>query len=118
MTNITGAHTQDILITSLYSALEAGSAGKPPIVFRSITTDASGDIPVVFITDGYVVNVGDEVVVYVQILNNPGFNGANFGIRYDERLELVSSYEGAFFANTSTEASHAVNCGYNYVWGT
>ena len=73
--------------------------------------------PAVVVSDGFATNAGDLVTVYVDLENNPGVNGANFGIRYDQRLELVDWYEGEFFSATSTEASHAVSCGYNFVWG-
>ncbi len=81
----------------------------------NLITNAEGKLPTVFVTDGYVLNVGDEVVVYVQLLNNPGFNGANFGIRYSDGLELISSEEGTIIPN-ALSADNEVYKGYNYLW--
>jgi len=73
--------------------------------------------PAVVVSNGYALVGGDLVTVYVDLENNPGVNGANFGIRYSEGLELVGWYEGTFFQDT-LGASNAVSCGYNFSWGT
>lgn len=102
-------------VTYTYTCSTCGYVGKKNDT--NIITDEERLRPIVVVSDGFALKGGEQVKVYVDLENNPGVNGANFGIRYDERLELVQSYEGEFFANTATEASHAVSCGYNYVWG-
>ena len=72
--------------------------------------------PTVIVSNGYALQPEDLVTVYVDLENNPGVLGANFGIRYDERLELVEWYEGDFFKNTIVDGSGPDNCGYNFVW--
>ena len=99
----------------IYTCVTCGYVSE--VIDDNITTDASGDIPVVFITDGYVVNVGDEVVVYVQILNNPGFNGANFGIRYTDGLELLS-FEESTIVPAQLRVNNEVYNGYNFLWAS
>ena len=86
-----------------------------PVVDSNLITDEKGDMPCLFVTDGYVKNNGDLVTVYVQILNNPGFNGANFGIRYSEGLELVSYEDGTLMRNTISEKCEVYK-GYNFLW--
>lgn len=81
----------------------------------NLITDEEGKMPTIFVTDGYVRNVGDEVTVFVQLLNNPGFNGANFGIRYSEGLELIETEEGTIIPN-ALSVSKEVYKGYNYLW--
>lgn len=103
-------------VTYTYTCYSCGYVGQKQDT--NIITNEERLRPTVVVSDGFALNGGDLVTVYVDLENNPGVNGANFGIRYDERLELVQWYEGAFFAGTTTEASHAVSCGYNYVWGT
>lgn len=82
---------------------------------NNIITDEQEELPTVFVTDGYVLNVGDEVVVYVELLNNPKFNAANFGIRYTEGLELVKVEEGSIIPQ-QLQASNPVHQGYNFAW--
>ena len=103
-------------VTYTYTCYSCGFVGQKQDT--NIITNEERLRPTVVVSDGYALKGGDLVTLYVDLENNPGVNGANFGIRYDERLELVNWYEGAFFAGTTTEASHAVSCGYNYVWGT
>ena len=102
-------------VTYTYTCYSCGYVGQKQDT--NIITNEERLRPVVVVSDGFAMKAGDLVSVYVDLENNPGVNGANFGIRYDERLELVEWYEGEFFAGTTTEASHAVSCGYNYVWG-
>jgi len=103
-------------VTYTYTCYSCGYVGQKQDT--NIITNEERLRPTVVVSDGYALKAGDLVTVYVDLENNPGVNGANFGIRYDERLELVQWYEGSFFAGTTSEASHAVSCGYNYVWGT
>ena len=86
---------------------------------KYLITDEQGEMPTVFVTDGYVLNSGDEVTVYVQLLNNPGFNGAKFGIRYSEGLELLGFEEGMLITDSrDIRASCETYHGYNFVWAT
>ena len=78
--------------------------------------DENKALPTVMVSDGYALNIGDEVVVYVQLLNNPGINGACFGIRYTEGLELVGLYDGELFDGSLLSYRAEVNNGYNFVW--
>lgn len=81
----------------------------------NIITDEYNNLPQVFVTNGYVLNVGDEVIVYVQLLNNPGFSGANFGIRYTDGLELLSYEEGTIIPQMIKVDNEVYN-GYNFLW--
>ena len=105
----------DGVVTYTYTCYSCGYVGQKNDT--NIITNDERLRPAVVVSDGFATAAGDLVTVYVDLENNPGVNGANFGIRYDQRLELVDWYEGEFFTNTSTEASHAVSCGYNFVWG-
>ncbi|MBQ3019472.1 MAG: InlB B-repeat-containing protein [Clostridia bacterium] len=82
---------------------------------NNIITDEESKLPTLLITDGYVLRVGEEVVVYVQILNNPKFDGANFGIRYTEGLELISVEESSIIPQ-QLQTSNPVYYGYNFLW--
>lgn len=86
-----------------------------PVPDYNIKTKENGEKPVVVVTNGHVLNVGDEVVVYVQIINNPGFKGATFGIRYDSGLELVSVDESTIIPQ-QLKVSNEVYNGYNFLW--
>ena len=99
----------------IYTCVTCGYVSE--VIDENITTTEGGEIPVVFITDGYVVNVGDEVVVYVQILNNPGFNGANFGIRYTDGLELIG-FEESTIVPAQLRVNNEVYNGYNFLWAS
>lgn len=98
----------------LYSCSSCGYEN--PVPDYNIKTKENGEKPVVIITDGYVLNVGDQVTVYVQIKNNPGFIGAAFGIRYDDGLELIS-YSESTLVPKLLKASNEVYNGYNFLWG-
>ena len=78
--------------------------------------EENSKLPTVMVSDGYVLEVGDEVIVYVQLLNNPGINGACFGIRYTEGLELISVYDGELFNGSLLSYRTEVANGYNFVW--
>lgn len=86
-----------------------------PVPDYNIKTKENGEKPVVVVTNGHVLNVGDEVVVYVQIINNPGFKGATFGIRYDSGLELVSADESMIVPQQLKVRNEVYN-GYNFLW--
>ena len=88
-----------------------------PVPNYNIKTKENGQKPTVVITNGYVLNVDDEVVVYVQILNNPGFNGATFGIRYDSGLKLIS-YEESSIVPQQLKTQNEVYNGYNFLWAS
>ena len=105
----------DGVVTYTYTCYSCGHVGQKNDT--NIITNDERLRPTVVVSDGFATAAGELVTVYVDLENNPGVNGANFGIRYDERLELAQWYEGEFFENTSTEASHSVSCGYNFVWG-
>ena len=81
----------------------------------NIITNEKAEKPQLIITNGYVLNVGDEVVVYVQILNNPEFIGATFGIRYDSGLELIDYEEGNTVPKTLSTCNEVYD-GYNFLW--
>ena len=86
-----------------------------PVPDYNIKTKENGEKPVVVVTNGHVLNVGDEVVVYVQIINNPGFKGATFGIRYDNGLELISADESMIVPQQLKVRNEVYN-GYNFLW--
>ena len=104
-------------LTYMYTCRECGFSRYE--TDENLITDEQGRMPTVFVTDGYVLNSGDVVTVYVQLLNNPGFNGAKFGIRYSDGLELLGFEEGALITSfrdlgACCETYH----GYNFVWAT
>ena len=45
--------------------------------------------PMIFVTDGYYLEENKTVDVYVEMLNNPGYKSAGFGIRYTGGLDLL-----------------------------
>lgn len=73
-------------------------------------------LPSIVVSNGYALNGGDEVVVYVQLLNNPGIYGANFGIRFDKGLQLVDVKDGDMLVGSLISEGNPVNYGYNFVW--
>jgi len=73
-------------------------------------------LPTVMVSNGYATQGNSEVTVYVQLLNNPGVAGANFGIRYDSRLQLKEFSDGTVLSGSLAQDSHEVNFGYNFVW--
>lgn len=75
-------------------------------------------LPTIMVNNGYVLPDSDRIVtVYVQLLNNPGVKGANFGIRYDERLQLLSWENGEVLDGFLVQDSKEETYGYNFVWG-
>lgn len=86
------------------------------VIDKSTVVDENTSLSSVVVSDGYVLNGGDEVVVYVQLVNNPGgINGAAFGIRYSQGLELVKVENGNIFAGSLISADGKTNYGYNFV---
>lgn len=80
-------------------------------------TDAINSLPTLAVSDGFALNGGDLVTIYVQLLNNPGITGANFGIRYDDKLTLVNWLEGTIIPQTVDE-NNEVNRGWNFFWAS
>ena len=67
----------------------------------------------VYISDVYATHGGEEVKVYVSLKNNPGIDGAVFGIRYSESLQYVSAEEGPLFTDvygSIREVNYGLNC--------
>jgi len=83
---------------------------------ENLIVDENSELPTVIVSNGYAVHGNDEVIVYVQLLNNPGIAGANFGIRYDSRLKLKEFSDGTVISGSITSDSNEVNFGYNFVW--
>lgn len=86
------------------------------VVDENLIVDANTKLPTIMVSDGYALSAGDEVVVYVQLLNNPGINAANFGIRYSEGLELIGIQDGNLIKGSLVKDGLWVNYGYNFVW--
>ncbi len=83
----------------------------------NVITDESGRVAQVVVSDGFALQGGDLVTVYVQLVNNPGVIGAQFGVRYDPELELVGEpEEGTVFEHSLAQDSASVSCGYNFIW--
>ncbi len=92
----------------------------------NIITNSERKQPVIVVSDGYALTSDDLVTIYVQLINNPGVYGADFGIRYDERLTLVSWSDGMLFEKIFNQtdgtgkfddSAQPGSCGYNFVWG-
>ena len=81
-------------------------------------TELTNNQPSIIINDGYVLNNGDEVSVYVQLINNyTGFKTINFGIRYPDGLELINKPEnGTLISGTMVSEDNEVDHGYNFLW--
>ncbi len=79
--------------------------------------EENNTLPTVIVSNAYALNGGDEVVVYVQLINNKdGVRAANFGIRYDDELTLISYDDGSLLEGSCVKDSNPVNKGYNFVW--
>lgn len=80
-------------------------------------TEETKALPAIVVSNGYVVNGGDEVSVYIQLVNNTGIKSAIFGIRYDVGLELIGEPQtGDLFKNLEVAWSEAIDYGYNFVF--
>ena len=56
--------------------------------------DSENDLPQVVVSKTYVSKDTKTAKVYIQLLNNPGFDGAAFGVKYDTRMKLTEIEEG------------------------
>lgn len=115
--NSDGSEAWYIVYTYTCVCQKDGKVFTKEVVDKNPIVDANNKLPTVMVSDGYALSAGDEVVVYVQLLNNPGINAANFGIRYSEGLELVSIQDGTILKGSLVTDGLAVNYGYNFVWG-
>ncbi|MBQ2710750.1 MAG: hypothetical protein IJF66_02265 [Clostridia bacterium] len=110
----------------VYTYICGDCGWKSEITDTNIVTKDGKLQPTVVVSDGYALAPGDLVTVYVQLVNNPGVTGAQFGIRYDASLTLVECSDGRLFEkifnNTDEKFIVAdskptkVSCGYNFVW--
>lgn len=94
------------------------SCGYTKIIIDDNIINENSNIPTIYVTDGYFVNYGDQVVVYVQLLNSTGFNAASFGIRYSDGLRLVKEPEKAKGLPQTISESQEVYNGYNFLWSS
>ncbi len=94
-----------------------GKVYSKEIFDENLIVNENTKLPTIIVSDGYALSAGDYVVVYVQLINNPGINAANFGIRYSEGLELVDIQDGIVLKGSLVTDGLAVNYGYNFVWG-
>lgn len=81
--------------TILYTCIECG--------YQITETIDLTAIPRVVVSNGYVLP-GKEVVVYIQILNNPGITGASCSIVYDEALLLLNCEQDTLLRKPTTFA--------------
>lgn len=115
--NSDGSESSYIVYTHSCVCKKDGVVLVKEIVDENTIIDANAKLPTIMVSDGYALAAGDEVVVYIQLLNNPGINAANFGIRYSVGLELVDIQDGTVLAGSLVTDGNAVNYGYNFVWG-
>ncbi len=115
--NSDGSESWYIVYTYACVCQKDGKTFTKEIVDENLIIDANTKLPTIMVSDGYALSAGDEVTVYVQLINNPGVNAANFGIRYSEGLELISIQDGTVLKGSLVTDSMAVNYGYNFVWG-
>ena len=115
--NADGSEAWYIVYTYTCVCQKDGKVFAKEVVDENLIVDANTKLPTIMVSDGYALSAGDEVVVYVQLLNNPGINAANFGIRYSEGLELISIQDGTVLKGSLVTDGLAVNYGYNFVWG-
>ena len=104
---------QDVLI---YNYVCQGCGYKKEVVDINTKLAENNNLPKVVVTQGYALHGGDEVVVYVQLVNNPGILGAHFGIRYDEGLTLINWEDGPVLEKSMIANSSEVDNGCNFVW--
>ena len=116
-TNADGSESWYIVYRYTCVCQKDGQVFTKEVTDENLIVDANTKLPTIMVSDGYALSAGDEVVVYVQLLNNPGINAANFGIRYSEGLELISIQDGTVLKGSLVTDGLAVNYGYNFVWG-
>ena len=111
-----GAKAWYVVYTYTCTCVKDGRLYTDEAVDKNTSVNENMMLPSVVVSDGYVLNGGDEVVVYVQLVNNPGgIYGAAFGIRYSEGLELVGIENGNIFEGSLISSDGATNYGYNFV---
>ncbi len=115
--NSDGSESWYIVYTYACICQKDGKKFTKEIVDENLIVDANTKLPTIIVSDGYALSAGDEVTVYVQLINNPGINAANFGIRYSEGLELISIQDGTVLKGSLVTDGMPVNYGYNFVWG-
>lgn len=86
-------------------------------VDENIITEDINSLPQIIINKSYALLNDNKATVYVNLINNPGIRGANFGIRHDENIKLITITEGDLLRQSLAKDSFSVNCGYNFVWG-
>lgn len=52
------------------------------------------NLPKLVVNNAYTLPGSNRVIVYVELINNPGITGASFSVHYDSRLKLVDYTEG------------------------
>ena len=114
--NADGSESWYIVYTYTCVCQKDGKVFAKEVVDENLIVDANTKLPTIMVSDGYALSAGDEVVVYVQLLNNPGINAANFGIRYSEGLELIGIQDGNLIKGSLVKDGLWVNYGYNFVW--
>lgn len=115
--NADGSESWYIVYTYTCVCQKDGKVFAKEVVDENLIVDANTKLPAIMVSDRYALSAGDEVIVYVQLLNNPGINAANFGIRYSAGLELISIQDGTVLKGSLVTDGLAVNYGYNFVWG-
>ncbi|MBR2444996.1 MAG: InlB B-repeat-containing protein [Clostridia bacterium] len=116
VTNEDGSQSWYIVYTYTCVCKKDGSVFAKEVVDENEITDKERELPTVVVSNGYVLNGGDLVVVYVQLINNPGVKAVNFGIRYSDGLELVGKPQnGDLFKGSMVSESGAVDYGYNFL---
>ncbi len=66
---------------------------------NNVITDEQRTSPYIVVSDAYALHGGDTVKVYIRFYNNPGVDGAVFGVRYSEGLTFVEWTNGDVFNN-------------------
>lgn len=75
------------------------------VVDENYVNDENRKLPTIMVSDGYVLynengTMKNEVIVYVQLINNQEINGLNFGITYGDNLELIDYQYGSIIENS------------------
>ncbi|MBQ7906950.1 MAG: InlB B-repeat-containing protein [Clostridia bacterium] len=114
--NKNGTQSWYIVYTYTCVCKKDGKVFTKEVVDENEITEEERELPTVAVSNGYVLNGGDLVVVYVQLINNPGVKAVNFGIRYSDGLELVGTPQnGDLFKGSMVSESGAVDYGYNFL---
>ena len=78
-----------------YKCIDCGYESQPVPKSRSEIES----LPKIIVSDGYALGGGNEVVVYVSIINNPGITGASFSITFDHNLKYIDYENGSILEN-------------------